>query len=560
VSKPELPVAAPREVVRRISRTALWEQAGYAPHPGQVGFHESPARYKVAACGRRWGKSMAAAMEIAELLFATHSDGTGTRSWIIGPTYKTGAKEFEYLWNATVGGGGVCAGLKGIRKAFNARTGEMFIEMPWGSRVEVKSADHPDGLVSEGLDYALFSEAAKQDPRAWEKYVEPALADWHGKAIFPSTPEGLNWFYRAYQRGADSASPQHRDWASFHLPSWTNPIVYPDGFFDTEIQKQIRDVGPLEQYERALAVASEAGMDPFGDLTDCDDPVWLDWLSYIRNSPSNAWFWQEIGAEFHSFVGQVYPEWDDEVHVIDNYTFNPEWPNYAGVDFGFRNPFACIEVQVAPDDTLIVWREYYEREKPTHIHARELGLRENPPGYHIDQAFADCADASGIETLGMLWAPTVGLGDAKKNPQEGIDAVKEFLALRDVYDPQTGETKRLPRLVVVRDCPNTIWEFNNYRTKENRKEEENAKEEPRKFADHALDAIRYLVMHLFKLGARYSLADVVFGDDNPSQGAGTSIADLGRTHSDAAAVLAGIDGRREGEPLFTSDSASLFRL
>ncbi len=36
----------------------------YRPHPGQRALHESGARFRVAACGRRWGKTLAATAEM----------------------------------------------------------------------------------------------------------------------------------------------------------------------------------------------------------------------------------------------------------------------------------------------------------------------------------------------------------------------------------------------------------------------------------------------------------------------------------------------------------------
>jgi hypothetical protein len=429
-----------------IDRTALWDKVGYHPHEKQLLFHDSKARFKIPVCGRRFGKSRMASSELLPKMFKKNA-----RYWIVGPTYTLGEKEFRYLWDDIVINLGLGPHLK--RKAYNVRTGEMYIEMPWGTRVDVVSADHPDGLVGEGLDGLIVSEAAKQKRSVWEKYLRPALADKLGWAIFPSTPEGYNWYYDLYQIGQD---PEFPDYESWNFPAWENPYVYPGGFEDPEIQSQLR-------------------------------------------TPDDPWFWQELGADFRSFVGKIYTEWDDSKHIIDGYEYNPDWPNYVFFDFGFTNPFVCLDVQIDPSDNIYIWREYYVPEKSVYKHVSELLARPNPPKYAIRVGFGDAADPSAIETLSVNFAPTYGSTDAK-DVNTGIQWVKKFLSLDD-----TGK----PHLFVDRKCDNTIFEFQNYRTMQTAREGENPKEDPKKWSDHAMDALRYGIMHLYVLGARYHLADVV---------------------------------------------------
>lgn len=63
-----------------VSKPKLFEMVGYRPHPVQQQFHLSEARFRVACCGRRMGKStMAARDREASLLLPN------TRGWIVGP-------------------------------------------------------------------------------------------------------------------------------------------------------------------------------------------------------------------------------------------------------------------------------------------------------------------------------------------------------------------------------------------------------------------------------------------------------------------------------------------
>jgi len=108
-----------------------------------------------------------------------------------------------------------------------------------------------------------------------------------------------------------------------------------------------------------------------------------------------------------------------------------------------------------------------------------------------------------VETLGQLLTPTFAEMDSK-DVNRGIQEVKKFL---DVYTDLDGNKKS--HLYVDASCTNTIFEFQNYRTKTLARSEENPQEAPKKWGDHAMDAIRYGIMHLYVLGAgRYHLADV----------------------------------------------------
>ena len=47
-----------------MSKLEFFNWIGYVPHAGQAQMHDSKARYRLMACGCRWGKSLSAAMEI----------------------------------------------------------------------------------------------------------------------------------------------------------------------------------------------------------------------------------------------------------------------------------------------------------------------------------------------------------------------------------------------------------------------------------------------------------------------------------------------------------------
>jgi phage FluMu gp28-like protein len=105
------------------------------------------------------------------------------------------------------------------------READREVGFPTGGTVRVRSADAPDSLRGESLDLGVLDEAAFVPEAVWTEALRPALADRRGRALFLSTPRGRNWFWRAFQRGLDSADP---DWRSFSSPTSGNPFI-PEG-------------------------------------------------------------------------------------------------------------------------------------------------------------------------------------------------------------------------------------------------------------------------------------------------------------------------------------------
>jgi hypothetical protein len=352
-----------------LDRSAYFQMIGYKPHDKQWLYHKSQARFRLPNCGRRFGKSHMAGRDLEPKLFLP--DKT---YWIVGPSYDLGEKEFRVIWQDLIIGQRL-GQEKSVRRSYQKKQGNMFIEFPWNTRVEVRSADHPELLVGEALDHVIMSEAAKHKEETWERYIRPALADKRGSADFPTTPEGHNWLYHLWMYGQDPHFPEYESW---RFPSWENRFVYPKGFDDLEIQLLKRTMSP-EAFE------------------------------------------QEIGADFSSFVGKIYPEWDVQRHVGD-VPFVPGLPNYVAIDWGYTNPAAWIEFQVTPDDRVRVWREHYKpyMTLPEHIHT--MKNREQPEGYHLDAAFADAADPSSVDVVSRDLIGCYGLPEAKTNWREGVDA------------------------------------------------------------------------------------------------------------------------------------------
>lgn len=432
---------------RKLNIPKFYKALGYHPHMGQRQMHMAKVshRFRVLDCGRRWGKSTSGPMDCIPTMMLKKP----TLGWIVAPTYDLGEKEFRVFWEYLVDKMKVPV-IKN-KTFYNIRTKDFKITTAWGSTVEVRSAEHPESLVGEGLDWVIMAEAAKLKLSHWEKYIRPTLSDKRGTALFVSTPEGFNWFYDLYQRGQD---PSYKGWWSLKSPTWDNTIVFPGGRQDDEIME-------------------------------------------VENTLAKEVFDQEYGAEFTSFAGRIYSEFDEAYHVIDH-TFNPDWENYISLDFGFRNPFVCLNIQVDPAENVYVWEEYYERGKITPDHARNLkslikwrvdGGYHDPSG--SDEAGSLLQEFHDTSTHANSWLKNIMLSPAPNDWKMGVSRVKEWLKLREP-GREGGSPK--PKLFIDRRCENTIKEINTYRVKEQGdkvSERVDPREEPRKKDDHSMDALRY---------------------------------------------------------------------
>ena len=197
------------------------------PHPGQLEVHNSDARFKVLSAGRRWGKTR---LGVNECLDAASKGG---RAWWVSPSYKTG----EVGWRP----------LRQIaRKIPNAevRLVDRMVTLPGGGFVAVRSADNPDSLRGEGLDFVVMDECAFMQREAWTEAIRPALSDRLGKALFISTPKGRNWFWESYQRGING----EEGWQSWTFPTVNNPYIQA-----SEVEAAKRDLPEIIYRQEYLA-------------------------------------------------------------------------------------------------------------------------------------------------------------------------------------------------------------------------------------------------------------------------------------------------------------------
>lgn len=208
---------------------------------------------------------------------------------------------------------------------------------------------------------------------------------------------------------------------------------------------------------------------------------------------------RDIMGSFDSFEGMIYSEFDRSIHVVKPYDIPDGWTRIIGQDDGFTNPAASIFGAVDENGDIVIYDEVYIRETvvqdlcKNHINLK-IGSQKIAGMYIDPSTKAKRNQAGGIAYSNFSvyldnLPKHVPLICANNDVSVGIDRVKTFLKV----NPKSGK----PKLTIFDTCTNLLEEIGEYRWAElsaNQEGQKNQKEEPRKYNDHAMDALRYLVM------------------------------------------------------------------
>lgn len=170
--------------------------------------------------------------------------------------------------------------------------------------------------------------------------------------------------------------------------------------------------------------------------------------------------------------GAVYDGFSAHTHVTprDDYLFR-YW--YLAIDEGYTNPAVILLVGEDYDGRLHIAREFYERGK---LQADVVAVARS---WSIEkQCNIAAVDAAAAGLIADLANNDIPAEPHKGRVLDGISLVQNYLRVQD---------DGFPRLTVDPSCVNTINEFESYTWKP-------LKDEPNKDNDHAMDAIRYLVV------------------------------------------------------------------
>lgn len=229
-------------------------------HRRQEAFLDSDARFRCIAAGRRGGKTTACAKDARDKLL--DPPWPDYLVWWVAPTYtqaEIGFREFLSEFPDE------------LLDEDNISRQQRIVEVP-GGRIEFKSADRPDNLRGEGVDFLVIDEAAQVGQYAWENALRPTLTDSdESRMVAISTPKGRNWFHRLYTRGQDPDEPQYESW---QFPTTENPFI---SQADVEEARRTLPDRVYRQEYLAEFVDDTGGVFPGVRERNVDDYDWREW-------------------------------------------------------------------------------------------------------------------------------------------------------------------------------------------------------------------------------------------------------------------------------------------
>jgi len=232
------------------------------PHAGQLPILESTARFKVVNSGRRFGKTTCAAK-----MLVAKSRKKNQMLWWVAPTYKVVKRGYAEILKQLPDG--VLTHTPPPESNFDAGR-SVILRLKNGTKIELYSAERPEGMLGAGVDFVVMDEAGTMPSRIWNQIVSPTLIDRLGEALMIGTPRGRNWFYQSWQKGQD---PQQPDWESWTFTTEDNPTLPPG-----EAARMAADLPRLTADQEIYAKFLAAGSSTFwiGDKATQIAPTPLD--------------------------------------------------------------------------------------------------------------------------------------------------------------------------------------------------------------------------------------------------------------------------------------------
>lgn len=343
------------------------------------------------------------------------------RVWYIAPTYKQ-AKMIA--WKML---------LDMIPKEFiKGKPNEVELEVTLinGSEISLKGADNEDNLRGVGIHLAILDEFAMMKRNVWQEIIRPMLTDTLGKALFISTPKGKNHFWELWMRGIRKEA----GYSSYAFKTADNPFI------------------------------------PRSEIKEAEEQV------------SQRYFRQEYEASFEDFTGLIWPEFEEDKHVVEPFALPDYFQKIGSIDFATTGTTASLFASIDDDGNLFITGEYYQQNKrASEVSDSIRGRAEVFYGDPAGRRKSENRNGVMFSLFDEYRDNGIYIIPAQNDVNAGINRVAEYF--------KAGKVK------IFSTCKNLIDELKKYHWSEE-KETSGGVLEPKPFKsyDHACDCLRYLVM------------------------------------------------------------------
>ena len=193
-----------------------WLAPVWRPHPGQEKFLLARAKTKVLACGRRWGKTDACAVQV----IAGFDAQEPRRTLLVAPTFEQAGFLFRRLRGLIEQL--VARGIWELRFPSLPKFRDSKMDLTVGDhRVAARSAHSGHHLRGDEATEIILDEAAYVKGHVVNEVLTPMMATTDGSLTMISTPNGQDHFYEAFREGLENSD----EFWSLQAPSSDNPQV-----------------------------------------------------------------------------------------------------------------------------------------------------------------------------------------------------------------------------------------------------------------------------------------------------------------------------------------------
>ena len=210
-------------------------------------------------------------------------------------------------------------------------------------------------------------------------------------------------------------------------------------------------------------------------------------IKLLENSMDETVLQSRRYGKFAVGEGLVYPEFDENVHVIEPFAVPPEWQDNISIDPGLNNPLSAHWYAVDYDDNVYVVYEYYQAGRDVDYHTEKIKEICRKIGWHTDgrgriEALIDSAAnqrtlATTKSVSELFYERGIAVNpNVNKDLFSGIQRVKSYL------NRKNGQ----PNIYIFNNCANLIREMKGYFWGKG--------DMPKKRDDHSLDEMRYYLM------------------------------------------------------------------
>ncbi len=228
-----------------------------------------------------------------------------------------------------------------------------------------------------------------------------------------------------------------------------------------------------------------------------------DYMDQFSHYPE-AWRKRFVEGSFDVFTDQIWPEFDQDIHVISPFVIPPWFEWVEGIDHGRRAPTAVLWAAFDDVGNCFIVDEHYQEGWRVGRHAEAILKKRNQlymqPNYTVIDASASQKDPNTERSVideymdyGIYTIPS----DRHKIAR--VNRVAEWLAKDPLHQhplsKEYDEDEGYPRIYIFKNCVNLIEHVPQYRWKpQPATATEDPKEEPLKRDDHDVDALGYILM------------------------------------------------------------------